>query len=265
MAQPIHTRWPTWPFLYHGYIEETGELVGAAAPLQSRPAGGASQSAAEAALGLVTVDILGLAGTGVPPAEPPGLWRKYTIGINTDSTYMRETMIAGDFFILVGAIAAPTATVVSADWVLVSTGAVTPMNGTSGGHWWWYQFTDRPGNEEMDFRVWLSGGGQTIHYDLLRLDGRHQVYPPGTGGSGEGTHAVCAPPSGGYWVFDHGGNWNSYIDMTADAGQIVDYAHINQVNNAHCASHRNEPGPMGWTSASSMSWHLHAIGAALAP
>jgi hypothetical protein len=73
MAQPIHTRWPTWPFLYHGYIEETGELVGAAAPLQSRPAGGASQSAAEATLGLVTVDILGLAGTGVPPAEQPAL------------------------------------------------------------------------------------------------------------------------------------------------------------------------------------------------
>jgi hypothetical protein len=43
------------------------------AALMTRPSGAASQSAAEATLGLVTVDILGLAGVGVPPAEQPAL------------------------------------------------------------------------------------------------------------------------------------------------------------------------------------------------
>jgi hypothetical protein len=43
------------------------------AALMTRPSGAASQSAAEATLGLVTVDILGLAGVGIPPAEQPAL------------------------------------------------------------------------------------------------------------------------------------------------------------------------------------------------
>jgi hypothetical protein len=43
------------------------------AALMTRPSGAASQSAAEATLGLVTVDILGLAGVGIPPAEQPAV------------------------------------------------------------------------------------------------------------------------------------------------------------------------------------------------
>jgi hypothetical protein len=267
MAQPIHTRWPTWPFLYHGYIEETGALVGAAAPLQSRPAGGASQSAAEATLGLVTVDILGLAGTGVPPAEPPGLYRQHTWGINTNWTYRRETLPAGDHFVLVGALSAPTQSIVSADWQVVGSGTATAMNGTSGGHWWWYQFVNQATSQEIDFRVWAGGGGQTIIYDLLRLDGRATVSLPGTSAMGTGTRVATAQPSGGYWVFDHGVIWGGAISMAgrADPGQIIEYAIVNPLNDAQFASHRNETGPMGWTAPTSVSWQLFAIAASLAP
>jgi hypothetical protein len=56
---------PTLPQLVH--VPAEGPAAGTEV-LPGRPAGGASQSAAEATLGLVTVDILGLAGTGVPPA-----------------------------------------------------------------------------------------------------------------------------------------------------------------------------------------------------
>jgi hypothetical protein len=240
------------------------------AALMTRPSGAASQSAAEATLGLVTVDILGLAGTAVPPAEPPGLYRQYTWGLNTNWTYRRETLPAGDHFVLVGAYCG--ATITAADWVLVSTGVVTPMNGTGGTHhtWWWYQFLNLAASQEIDFRVWSPSGGQTIHYDLLRLDGRAQVYSPGTYASGSGgTRFATAQPSGGYWVFDHGiivGSGVVEMAGRADAGQIIEYAIVNAINESQFASHRNESGPMGWTAPAPIGggWAVSAIGAALA-
>jgi hypothetical protein len=126
------------PELLHAPEGTTPFTIPETQALRSRPARADSQSAAEATLGLVTVDILGLAGTGVPPeiVNPVELvhWDVATTGQNVSTVSTIVNMTTGVTLQVVGTMG------IASDGTGVAVSSVTIQGASivgSGGVFWW--------------------------------------------------------------------------------------------------------------------------------
>jgi hypothetical protein len=250
---------PTLPQLVH--VPAEGPAAGTEA-LPGRPAGGASQSAAEATLGLVTVDILGLAGTGVPPIpEPiPILARRMFAGT------IGEFWATGDSVCVVGALAVKAGNVpvalASVTWQQTSptTGSVTPFTSAGGslGEWWFYQFLAWPSGTRLTITATPAETATQIFCTFSLIQGTGTVTPPGVRASGAGPRYSVGAPSGTGTTLDFGWAAGLTLEPTPDPGQYgEDYGY--PTGYLSFASTRDTIGASGWTGQSAPAWTMTAI------
>jgi hypothetical protein len=252
---------PTLPQLVH--VPAEGPAPGTEV-LQSRPAGGASQSAAEATLGLVTIDILGLAGTGVPPATPPPTLhsRNWSRSLNSLTHVSTPSIYAGDLLLIVGVLAVGAGETdiaiasVTSHWA--PSGPEEPLNGS--GAWWWQQFVATATTTTRVITVTAAATAQVIFSADIRFIGQGTVHPPGTSATGSDARISVAAPTGAT-VFDQGRLLSTAIP-TADSGQTVDYDGVLTTGPSRSwfGSHRTGSVAMGWTGQAGAAWMLSAIG-----
>jgi hypothetical protein len=252
---------PTLPQLVH--VPAEGPAAGTEA-LQSRPAGGASQSAAEAALGLVTVDILGLAGTGVPPVTPPPTLdsRHWNRSLNSVTDVFSPSIYAGDLLLVVGVLAVGAGETniaiasVTSHWA--PSGSEEPLSGS--GAWWWQQFLATPTTTTRVVTVTATATAQVIFSNFARFIGRGTVNAPGPSATGSDLRISVPAPSGAI-MLDQGRLLSTAIP-SVDAGQTVDYDGVLTTGPSRSwfGSHRIGSAAMGWTGQAGAAWMLSAIG-----
>jgi hypothetical protein len=250
---------PTLPQLVH--VPATGPAPGTEA-LQSRPAGGASQSAAEATLGLVTIDILGLAGTGVPPipAPIPILARRMF------DENIGEFWATGDSFCVLGALAvkagnAPVG-IASVTWqqTVPTTGPVTPFTSAGGslGEWWSYQFLAWPSGTRLTITATPAETATQIFCTFSLVQGTGALGPAGPRATGAGPRYIVGAPSGTGTTLDFGWAAGLTLEPTPDPGQYdEDYGY--PTGYLSFASTRDTIGASGWTGQSAPAWTMTAI------
>jgi hypothetical protein len=233
--------------------------------LPRRPAGGASQSAAEATLGLVTIDTLGLAGTGVPSASAPELdQRIWDRSLNSLTRVSTPTIYAGDMLLVVGALAVGAG---ETDIAIASVtmhlsgpepGPEIPFNGS--GAWWWYQFIASPGGTNRVVTVTATAMAQVLFVNFAKFLGRAIVNAPGASATGATQRISIARPSGGM-ILDQGRVLTA-VKPIADSVQTVDYDNVTTTapNRQWFASHRTSYAEMGWTGQAGAAWMISAIG-----
>jgi hypothetical protein len=249
---------PTLPQLVH--VPAEGTAPGTEA-LQSRPAGGASQSAAEAALGLVTVDILGLAGTGVPPAAQP----INLLARRMFSTNIGEFWATGDSFCVVGVLALKTGNepvvVTAVTWQQISptTGPVTAFTSAGGnmGEWWSYQFLAWPSGTRLN----IAASAPTATHILCTfslIGGTGTVPQPGVRATGAGTYYSVGAPTGIGATLDFGWAAGLTLEPAPNPGQYnEDYGYPSGY--ITFASQRDTIAASGWTGQSAPAWTMTAV------
>jgi hypothetical protein len=212
---------PTLPQLVH--VPAEGPAAGTEV-LQSRPAGGASQSAAEATLGLVTVDILGLAGTGVPSAGVELLDRGIVLASNVVSHSFTTTRHGSATGVLIGTtgIAGPTfEPSLGFSSVTVNGAPLTKLGAT----WWWGPLVPAPGQLTIVATAQATAIQMGVTHVQLTGAGTPTVVVRREAGGGTRYWVDIAAPAGAL-VLDQGRMLPRDPVMpgaTPDSGQVVDY------------------------------------------
>jgi hypothetical protein len=217
---------PTLPQLVH--VPAEGPAPGTEV-LQSRPAGGASQSAAEATLGLVTIDILGLAGTGVPGAPAGGppvtVVRPQLAPENTASlNYPGLIMHANVNLVVVGVMA------VTPEFASIATTNVTldgvPLTSLAAGLWWWQTRTPAAQQQNVTLGVTVAAIAEQIFISFGEFSQAAAPTGQRAGNTGVGpTYAVAlsVPPSGPSLIIDQGWCRGATPTVVPLAGQTIHY------------------------------------------
>jgi hypothetical protein len=249
------------PQLIHAATGTTPWELQETQPLMSRPAGGASQSAAEATLGLVTVDILGLAGTGVPTSEPINILARRMFGAT-----IGEFWATGDSFCVLGALAVKAGNVpvalASVTWqqTVPTTGPVTPFTSAGGGlgEWWSYQFLAWPSGTRLTITATPAEAATQIFCTFSLVQGTGALGPAGPRATGAGTRYIVDAPSGVGTTLDFGWAAGLTLEPTPDPGQYnEDYGY--PTGYLSFASTRDTIGASGWTGQSAPAWTMTAI------
>jgi hypothetical protein len=247
---------PTLPQLVH--VPAEGPAAGTEA-LQSRPAGGASQSAAEATLGLVTVDILGLAGTGVPP-EAGGQVQTVVRGSlapeNTANLNYPGLIMHAQVNLFVVGVMAITSEFASIPCTNVTVDGVSLTSLGPGGLWWWQTRTPAAQQQSVTLGVTAAAVAEMIVISLGEF--RDAAPPPGqrAGNTGVGpTYAVAlsANPSGPSLIIDQGWCRGASPTVVPLAGQTIHYFQNQTIPSPRQWFGSGRPWAVGGDSLS-MSW-----------
>jgi hypothetical protein len=256
------------PELLHAPEGTTPFTIPETQALRSRPARADSQSAAEATLGLVTIDILGLAGTGVPsgtiPAPITGTpwWGQQ----NLTTLSFTSTTVSNPNALLV--IRAMAATAAGASIAIVSvTVAGSPLTSSGGpGEFWWLTAPIPTGTPAIvvtaasQARVLMAA--ETLYVNAGTPQG------PVTRASGTGrrfalTHTAAASTR----IVDVGLEIGpAALEPDADIDQIRDYSggvnFVGRVFGSNRPIETAQTVTMGWTSNAAypeQAWLLAAI------
>lgn len=261
---------PTLPQLVH--VPAEGPAPGTEA-LQTRPAGGASQSAAEAALGLVTIDVLGLAGTGVPSVPsglvPPPVGAVGFTFITNQATlsFTGFGVPTGATCLLVRAMAATaggTAVTISA----VTANGVPLTSAGEPGEFWWAGIPLPTGTPA--FVVTAAATAYFIYAAVSYYSGAGAPGPVVRASGTGNRYSLTTASVAGTRLVDAG---VAYVQIdpippfpVADVGQQGDYNRYDLAHAQMFGSSRpipvNETATMGWTADPTYptySWRLAAI------
>jgi hypothetical protein len=245
-------------------------LVTGNEPLPSRPSREPSQSAAEATLGLVTIDVLGLDGAGVPPLGAPQIdgERIWDYDLGTSNGSIGAIIPAGVSMVLVGVMAVLSGELVAVQsvtsrWVPAAGDPGSPVPSGGLNAWWWLPMGEYPPGALLAFDVTVAGG-QVVNVlfenlSRLKMAGAPTQAPVSATGT-TSPYRVTFPQQTAPLILDQG--WVEGVTApTPEVGQLAHYSVQSNSSPPYrkwFASQRSVGLTMGWTGPSA-PWAMSAL------